>query len=108
MLCYLYNTGLLLKLTHKTINSMKKLPVCLLLLPHFFYIGLGSGIRDPRSGIRDPGSEIRDEQILGSGSGIRDNTSRIRNTAPMQLIFVPGTAFKRVLGQDQNVTVYRY
>jgi hypothetical protein len=32
----------------------------------FFYIGLGSGIRD--------------EQILGSGSGIRDKTSRIRNT----------------------------
>jgi hypothetical protein len=60
-----YNTGLLLKLTHKTINSMKKL--CLLLLP-FFYIGLGSGIRDPgsgmnkyldpdpRSGIKHPGS----------------------------------------------------
>jgi hypothetical protein len=40
----------------------------------FFYIGLGSEIRDPRSGIRD-------EQILGSGSGIRDKTSRIRNTA---------------------------
>jgi hypothetical protein len=37
----------------------------------FFYIELGSGIRDP-------GSEIRDEQILGSG--IRDKTSRIRNT----------------------------
>jgi hypothetical protein len=58
MLCYLYNTGLLLKLTHKTINSMKKL--CLLLLPLFFYIGLGSGIRDPRSGMNkysdpDPG-----------------------------------------------------
>jgi hypothetical protein len=43
MLCYLYNTGLLLKLAHKTINSMKKL--CLLLLP-LFYIGLGSEIRD--------------------------------------------------------------
>jgi hypothetical protein len=39
----------------------------------FFYIGLGSKIRDP-------GSEIRDEQILGSGSGIRDKTSQIRNT----------------------------
>jgi hypothetical protein len=37
----------------------------------FFYIGLGSGIRDPRSGIRNPGSGIRDEQILGSGSGIK-------------------------------------
>jgi hypothetical protein len=61
MLCYLYNTGLLFKLTHKTINSMKKL--CLLLLP-FFYIGLGSGIRDPGSGIRDPRSGIRDP---GSG-----------------------------------------
>jgi hypothetical protein len=30
-------------------------------------MGLGSGIRDPRSGIRDPGSEIRDPR-----SGIRD------------------------------------
>jgi hypothetical protein len=61
ILCYLYNTGLLLKLTHKTINSIKKL--CLLLLP-LFYIGLGSEIRDPgwtntRIRIRDLGSGIK-------------------------------------------------
>jgi hypothetical protein len=54
MLCYLYNTSLLLKLsgTHKTISSMKKL--CLLLLPLFLHR-----------------TRIRDEQILGSGSWIK-------------------------------------
>jgi hypothetical protein len=57
MLCYLYNTGLLLKLTHKTINSMKKL--CLLLLPLFLH---RTRIRDPRFGMNkysDPGSGIK-------------------------------------------------
>jgi hypothetical protein len=36
-------------------------------------MGLGFGIRDPRSGIQDPGSEIRDPR-----SGIRDPGSEIR------------------------------
>jgi hypothetical protein len=59
MLCYLYNTGLLQKLTHKTINSMKKL--CFLLLPLFLH---RTRIRDPRSGMNkysdpDPGSGIK-------------------------------------------------
>jgi hypothetical protein len=31
-------------------------------------MGLGSGIRDPRSGIRDPGSEIRDLEKIYPGS----------------------------------------
>ncbi len=40
-------------------------------------MGLGSGIRDPRSGIRDLGSEIRDlgSEIRNQGSGIRDSGS---------------------------------
>jgi hypothetical protein len=62
MLCYFYNTGLLLKLTHKTINSMKKL--YLLLLPLYLH---RTRIRDPRW----TNTRIR----------IRDKTSRIRNTA---------------------------
>jgi hypothetical protein len=61
MLFYLYETGVLLKLTPETISSKKK--ECLVLLP-LFYIGLR--IRDPRSGIR-----IRDEKIIGSGSGLK-------------------------------------
>jgi hypothetical protein len=35
-------------------------------------MGLGSGIRDPRSGIRDPGSEIRDPEKTYTGSRIPD------------------------------------
>ncbi len=43
-------------------------------------MGLGSGIRDPRSGIRDPGSGIRDpgSEIGDPGSEIRDPRSGIR------------------------------
>jgi hypothetical protein len=64
-LCYLYETGLLLRLTGTgtpiTINSKKK--VCLVLLPLFTY--------DLGSEIRNPGSEIRNEKMFGSGSGIK-------------------------------------
>jgi hypothetical protein len=44
-------------------------------------MGLGSGIRDPRSGFRDPGSEIRDprSEIRDPRSGIRDPRSGIRS-----------------------------
>jgi hypothetical protein len=59
LLWYLFWTELLLKLTHETISSKKK--VCLVLLPPF-YIG---------SRIRDPGWK---------NSRIRDKISRIRNT----------------------------
>jgi hypothetical protein len=48
--CYLYETGLLLKLTLETI-ILAYLLVCLVLLPPF-YIGLS--IRDQRPGSRDP------------------------------------------------------
>jgi hypothetical protein len=54
-ICYLYETGLLLKLCRETVNSKKN--VIFLLLPPFY---LGSWVRDLRSGRRkftdpDPG-----------------------------------------------------
>jgi hypothetical protein len=59
LLCYLYETGLLLKLNPETVSSKKK--VCLLLLTPFF-----------------TGHKIRDTEW--KNSRIRDKTSRIRNT----------------------------
>jgi hypothetical protein len=47
-------------------------------------MGLGSGIRDPRSGIRDPRSGIRKKPIPDPGSRGQKGTGsriRIRNTA---------------------------
>jgi hypothetical protein len=103
---YLYNTGLLFTLTHKTINCMKKL--CLLLLP-LFYIGLGSGIRD--------------EQILGSGSGIKHPGSatlglpwfwhksmpwydillfRLKHCCYSVSLYLPCLSFYIITGSDQS------
>jgi hypothetical protein len=74
LLCYLFLTGLLLKLTPETVSSKKKV---YLLLPPPFYIGRR---------IQDVGSEIRDRGWKNYRIRIRDKTSRIRNTAIVFII----------------------
>jgi hypothetical protein len=53
LICYLYETGLLLKLTPETISSKKK--VCLVLLPRFY---MGLRIQDKTSRIRNTGTKL--------------------------------------------------
>jgi hypothetical protein len=83
LLCYLNETGLLLKLAPETISSKKK--VCSVLLPPFYIERRIRFEKISGSGIKHPGSIqplvkkkygctqfLRVEQFCGSGSEIRD------------------------------------